>query len=246
MQKISLGTKIAPLGIQKLNCAEGSRCRAILVDPEVQVMFTAWDDDLNRRVACDEELMLRYGLKPTANYFMLVYKCNTDMNAQIVDASGSIEYIQLSANLYNDFADACTEVGQFTSLGISKVKKTAEGRDFSYLKVVPSNSAKIDAVPGLAAKLEQLCNDKDSIERCWQYIERSAAMTKEEYIAAKENTPIDSAPQIAPPSAPQIAPSAPKVSYQAPAVEDPFPPVQSDPFGGNDDPFGAAPAFDDF
>ena len=176
MLQVKIGTKVNPIGISRVNLADGSKCRAILVDPNPRVKYLAWDDRIKRRVEVNQEAVIKYNLRPYTNFYYLVAKLNTDMNSNIVSDDFVIEYLALSENVNNEFSDAINESGAFTSLLLSKVTKKSKNTDFSYVKPIPSN---IELPASLTQKLAQI--DKQSIETMWAFVDRDTSMTFADY-----------------------------------------------------------------
>lgn len=198
MEKVAIGTRVRPLGIQRLNVADGARCRVVLLDEDPRMKYIAWDDERKKRVEVDQNLVIRYGLRPMTNFYYLVAKLNTDMNGNVVGDQFVIEYLQLSENLNNDLADAISENPNFTSFMLTKVaKKGPDGQDFSHIKVTPS-SYKIDG--RLLENLNKLRAETEAIETMWSMIDRATSMTAAEYIKLREG---DDTAQIAAPAAAQ-------------------------------------------
>ena len=180
MQKVKLGTKVKPLGISRLNCAVGVKCRAILIDEDPRVKYMAYDERIRKNVEVDQELVVQFGLRPYTAYFYLVAKLNTDMNGRVVGDQFEIEYLQLSENLNNDFSDLVCEMGDFNSLAITKVSKKTEKGDFSYLNVKPSTYRELP--DEVIARIEELRSNEEAIESMWAMVDYTTSITKETYL----------------------------------------------------------------
>jgi hypothetical protein len=192
MEKVALGTKVNRLGIQRLSCAVGATCRAILLDKEACMKHVAYDESIGRTVEVDQDMVLKLGLRPYPTFYYLVAKLNTDLNGNVVGDQFTVEYIQLSENLNNEFADALREFrGVPASLALTKVKKVGDnGKDFSHIKVTASNLDPLEDNPKLAEKINQLRADGNFIDQCWKMIDATTSITKEKYfelLAAKGN-----------------------------------------------------------
>lgn len=232
MQKVKLGTKVPALGINRLMVAEGVMGRAVLIDPDPRVKYIAYDESVKRKVEVTKELMIKYGLSPSTVFFYLVGRLNTDMKGNIVSDDMVLEYVQLSENLNNEFAGTVTEMGgTFTSLAISKVKKTGnDGKDYSYLKVIPSNTPISAAIQ---QKVETLRSNPESIEAVWEMIDSTTSITPEAYeeLKMRAGTQGQSMPMIE--SAPAYAP--PAIGSAQPASLPPTPPPPAVGSGGTDE-----------
>ena len=195
MEKVQVGTKVRRLGIERTNVAEGTKCRVVLLDDCARVKHIGWDEERKKRVELTQDLVIRYGFRPMTNYYYLIAKLNTDMNGNVVGDQFVVEYLQLSENLNNDFADLIQEFGAFTSLSLSKVaKKGPQGQDYSYIKATPSNY-QLD--PTLMEAINRIKYDERAIEAMWQIVDRSTSITPEEYITLREGG--DGQPAIAAP-----------------------------------------------
>lgn len=189
MQKVKLGTKVNRLGINRLNVGEGTVCRAILLDPDPQVKYVAYDEVRKRRVEVDQDMVLKYGLRPMTTFYYLVAKLNTDQTGNVIGDKFTVEYLQLSENLNNEFADLIEEQGFPKSIQLTKVKKVGDGgKDYSYVKPIPSQKA-FEENKSLWTKINELRKNKEFINKCWQMIDMDTSMTKKQYIEllASEN-----------------------------------------------------------
>lgn len=205
MQRVKLGTKVKPLGINRLDVAEGYKCRAVLIDPDPVVKFIGWSEELKRKVELNQDLVIKYGFRPMTTYYYLVAKLNTDMNSNIVNDQFTVEYLQLSENVNNEFIDSLNEMPNFTSLSLSKVKKVAEGRDYSYIKVIPSS---VTIPQGILDQIEQIRSTEGAVESMWKLIDAQTSITPEQFerLLADPNANLNEPAQV---SAPQVA--APQV-----------------------------------
>lgn len=239
MQRVQLGSKVKPLGINRVDVAEGFQCRAILLDPDPQVAFIAWDETLKRKVEVDQDMVIKYGLRPMTTYYYLVAKLNTDMNSNIVNNQFTIEYLQLSENVNSEFVDALNEMPNFTSLKLTKIKKVAEGRDYSYIKVIPSQ---VDIPEGLMKEIEAIRSTDGAIDAMWQLINASTSIKKDQYekLLADPNAQVQGSqplqPQVAAPQVKQRPLPAPKQQVATkPATQQESPEFNGDELGLGDD-----------
>ena len=74
------------------------------------------------------------------------------------------------------------EQGIPKSLQLTKVKKSANGKDYSYIKVVPSQRGFEDN-KDLWDKINKFRNDENAVNACWAMIDADTSLTKEQYIA---------------------------------------------------------------
>lgn len=233
MQKIQLGTKVKPLGINRVDVAEGFKCRAVLLDPDPRVKFIAWSEQFKRKIEVDQEMVIKYGLRPMTTYYYLVAKLNTDMNSNIVNNQFTVEYLQLSDNVNSEFVDAIQENKNFTSLTLTKIKKMADGKDFSYIKVIPST---IDLPEGLQKELDSIRNTEGAVDAMWQLVDASTSINREQY----EKLLAESTSQV---SQPQVSVSKQKTFPQPKQNEVPLTP-QIESFSSDE--LGLGDEFDTF
>lgn len=204
MQRVKLGQQVKSLGINKANVADNCTARAILLD-DPRVKFIGWDEKRKRTVELDQEMIIQYGFRPNTNYYYLIARLNTDMKGNVVDSDFTVEFLQLSSNVNDEFATAIQEFGpSFASIVMKKVNKKGEGgRDFSYIKVTPSNQT---FFPDLMEKVQKLTEDKAAMESMWMLVDRATSISKEDYmklLAEEASQSTTSAPQIAAPQQPK-------------------------------------------
>lgn len=215
MEQVQLGTKVNRLGIQRISCAENQTCRCILIDSNPCMKHVAYDESVKRSVEVDQEMVLKYGLRPSPTFYYLVAKLNTDLNGNVVGDKFTVEYIQLSENLNNEFADALREFGGVpASLAITKVKKMGEGgKDYSYIKVTASNYDPTLDDSKLAEKIKALKENTTFIQQCWKMIDATTTISKQQYlemlVKAKDTPSVPASPSKELPSQPSYS-SAPK------------------------------------
>lgn len=187
MHKIKLGTKVQNLGINRSEVAENVLARAVLLDQDPCVKFLGWDDKRKRAVEVDQDMIIKYGFRPMTRYYYLIARLNTDMTGTIIGDKFNIEYIQMSDNQNSDFSVAVNEMGAFKSLVMQKVKKSGpDGKDFSYLKVTPSNQ---EVPAGVLDAIEKLRAQPQAIDAMWKMIDAATSLTKAQYaqLLAEEN-----------------------------------------------------------
>lgn len=189
MKKVKIGTRVNRLGINRLQVGEGCICRALLLDPDPQVKYIAYDEARKRRVEVDQDMCIKYGLRPMTTFYYLVAKLNTDQQGHVIGDKFVVEYLQLSENLNNELADLIEEQGMPKSFQLTKVKKVGEGgRDYSYVKPIPSQKD-FNENKSLWAKINELRNNSEFIAKAWQMIDMDTSMTKTQYLEllASEN-----------------------------------------------------------
>lgn len=185
MQQVPLGQKVKALGINRSNVADGQTGRAVLIDPNPRFKYIAFDDKLKRRVEVNQDMVIKYGLSPITYYFYLIARLNTDLNGNVVGTKMVVEYLQLSENVNNEFADSVRALKGFSQLILNKVaKKGNDGRDFGYIKPIPSQE---DLDPEIIQNIEKLRAEPGAIDAMWMLVDRASSITPEEYVELKEN-----------------------------------------------------------
>lgn len=219
MQRVKLGTKVNRLGINRLNVGEGTVCRAILLDADPQVKYIAYDEVRKRRVEVDQDMVLKYGLRPMTTFYYLVAKLNTDQGGNVIGDKFTVEYLQLSENLNNEFADLIEEQGFPKSIQLTKIKKTGEnGRDYSYIKPIPSQKA-FEENKSLWSKINELRKNKEFIGTCWQMIDMDTSMSKNQYIELLNAEAGQVQNALASPKTQQALPGNPQPLYEPKATD---------------------------
>lgn len=186
MEQVALGTRVNRLGISRVSVAEGSKCRVVLLDMNPCMKHVAFDDEVRRSVEVDQDMCIKYGLRPSPTFYYLVAKLNTDLAGRVIGDRFTIEYLQMSENQNNEFADAIQEQGIPKSLLLTKLKKMDDkGRDMSTIKTTPSNYDPLKEDSQLAAKIEAVRNNKELIENTWKLIDAATTISKSTYFKLK-------------------------------------------------------------
>jgi len=232
MQQVALGTKVKSLGINRSNVADGQTGRAVLIDPNPRFKYIAFDDKLKRRVEVNQDMVIKYGLSPITYYFYLIARLNTDLNGNVVGTKMVVEYIQLSENVNNEFADSVRALKGFSQLVLNKVsKKGNNGQDFGYIKPIPSQE---DLDPEIINNIEKLRQEPGAIDAMWMLVDRASSITPQEYEELKAG-----AAQL--PAGQQLQRRQVSAPSPRPQIESPSNPVPQavegfgDDFGGTDD-----------
>lgn len=186
MEKVALGTRVNRLGIPRVSVAEGSKCRVVLLDENPRMKHVAYDETIRRSVEVDQDMCIRYGLRPSPTFYYLVAKLNTDLQGRVIGDRFTVEYLQLSETQNNEFADAIDEQGIPNSLMLTKLKKTDQnGRDLSTIKVTLSKQDPLAEDANLAAKVNAVRNNTELIENSWKLIDAVTTITKDNYLKLK-------------------------------------------------------------
>lgn len=209
--------------INRSNVAEGFPGRAVLLGENcVFAKAQAYDDRIKRSIEVDQEAILKYRFdKVLTYYYILIARLNTDNRGNVVSDDVVIEYLRLSEKQWDDLTISMNEMGSFTSLLLTKVKKTGDdGRDFSYVEVKLSNYKEIPAA--VSAKVEQIVQTENLVNSIWGMVDAATTITVEMYeqklkeyyeeLAKKSGQPANA--MQAP--VPQPVPQAPTNSIQPP------------------------------
>lgn len=209
--------------INRSNVAEGFPGRAVLLGENcVFAKAQAYDDRIKRSIEVDQEAILKYRFdKVLTYYYILIARLNTDNRGNVVSDDVVIEYLRLSEKQWDNLTISMNEMGSFTSLLLTKVKKTGDdGRDFSYVEVKLSNYKEIPAA--VSAKVEQIVQTENFVNSIWGMVDAATTITVEMYeqklkeyyeeLAKKSGQPANA--MQAP--VPQPVPQAPTNSIQPP------------------------------
>lgn len=214
--------------INRSNVAEGFPGRAVLLGENcVFAKAQAYDDRIKRSIEVDQEAILKYRFdKVLTYYYILIARLNTDNRGNVVSDDVVIEYLRLSEKQWDDLTISMNEMGSFTSLLLTKVKKTGDdGRDFSYVEVKLSNYKEIPAA--VSAKVEQMVQTENFVNSIWGMVDAATTITVEMYeqklkeyyeeLAKKNGQPsnVMQAPVTTP------APAAPAIQAPSNAIQPP-------------------------
>lgn len=214
--------------INRSNVAEGFPGRAVLLGENcVFAKAQAYDDRIKRSIEVDQEAILKYRFdKVLTYYYILIARLNTDNRGNVVSDDVVIEYLRLSEKQWDDLTISMNEMGSFTSLLLTKVKKTGDdGRDFSYVEVKLSNYKEIPAA--VSAKVEQMVQTENFVNSIWGMVDAATTITVEMYeqklkeyyeeLAKKNGQPANvmQAPVTTP------APAAPAIQAPSNAIQPP-------------------------
>lgn len=261
MQHVDFGTKVKAIEVGRTQCAENVAGRAIVLDPSPAVKQCAWLEGVNakgepvkRSVELNQDEAIRFRATPRVNYYMLIARLNTDMNGNVVGDDIVVEYLQMSAKVYDDFIEACESIGNYTTIKLKKeVRKP--GDTYGYVKPIPANNVQVS--PEVLAKVEKMRNTPQFLESLWFMVDSATSITVaawQELIGKPvvpqqqqgilpgasyqqpQGIPAQPVPQPAQHFAPKPAPS---VSHNQPSA-----PTQPNDFGGDD--FAGGGFDDDF
>lgn len=184
MQKIDFGSKVKELSISRANCADNVDGRCVLIDPSPRVKQCAWltavinGKEFKRSVEVNQEEAIEFKAMPRVNYYFLIARLNTDMKGNVVGSDFVVEYLQLSSSVYNDFIEACEEVGnKFTSLKLKKVIRKP-GDTFGYVKPIPAQN--IEIPKETIAKIKALREHK-ALESLWTFVDAQTSITAKQW-----------------------------------------------------------------
>lgn len=180
--RIKQGDRLKSIAINRADVATGTVGRALLLDPQPQACYLAYDSQRKRMVFCDQEMAIKYKLSPRATYLYLIARLNTTMRGEVAGSDIVIEYLSLSDKVYEAFDDAVQEMDHVATL---KLKKEASSPTFSYVKPIPSK----EEVPEIFMKPIQEQLSKMNINQMWQMIQNNIAMSPEDYEKLVNETP---------------------------------------------------------
>lgn len=185
-QLIQFGQTVQKIGIDKFDCV--GEVKAMLINyQQPYVRCLAFDETNKCSVECTQELALKYGLNPQPYYFFIVASFSEDINKNIIgEKERSITYLRMSNNQYEQFLSLSANLDQWNGLvTINKVKKSVNGRDFSYLEAKPAsfNSPIFKGISKpLASRLKELSTDTKMLEASVKLIDIATGLTEDKYI----------------------------------------------------------------
>lgn len=191
LRKVKLGETVPAMAINRVDVADGTKGRCILLSDDwiaVSVAFTEQPTRAAYFVTRDQ--VLRYGLRATVYYVAVVARLNTDARGKVLDDSFKIEYLRLSENVYTEFADDALEMSNFQTVALQKVTRG----QFSYLKPKASNKM-VDAK--LIASVRKQLKDYD-INSLLKMALFSIAQPFQNYLEACKSAGIDPEPDEEP------------------------------------------------
>lgn len=226
--QIPLGGKMESPSINRSNVAEGFPGRAVLLGENcVFAKAQAYDDRIKRSIEVDQEAILKYRFdKVLSYYYILIARLNTDNRGNVVSDDVVIEYLRLSEKQWDDLTISMNEMGSFTSLLLTKIKKTGDdGKDFSYVEVKLSNYKEIPQA--VFAKVEQMVQTENFVNSIWGMVDAATTITVDMYeqklkeyyeeLAKKSGQPTNTMQA----SVPQPVPQAPVIQAPTNSIQPP-------------------------
>ena len=180
--QIPLGGRMANPTVNRSNVAEGFPGRALMLGPEcIYAKALYYDERIKRSVEVDQEAILKYRFdKVLTYYYILIARLNTDNRSEVVSDDIVLEYLRLSEGQYETLCTEINEVGNFSSLILTKIKKVGQdGKDFSYTEVKVSNYNRIPE--GAKAKVEKMVATPNFVQNIWEMVDASTSITVDMY-----------------------------------------------------------------
>lgn len=208
--QIPLGGRMANPTVNRSNVAEGFPGRALMLGPEcIYAKALYYDERIKRSVEVDQEAILKYRFdKVITYYYILIARLNTDNRSEVVSDDIVLEYLRLSEGQYETLCTEINEVGNFSSLILTKIKKTGnDGKDYSYTEVKVSNYNRIPE--GAKAKVEKMVATPNFVQNIWEMVDASTSITVDMY-EQKLNEYFKEQAAKAGQAAPQQMPMAPQ------------------------------------
>lgn len=180
--RIPLGGRMANPTVNRSNVAEGFPGRAIMLGPDcIYAKALYYDERIKRSVEVDQESILKYRFdKVLTYYYILIARLNTDNRSEVVSDDIVLEYLRLSEAQYETLCTEINEVGNFSSLILTKIKKVGQdGKDFSYTEVKVSNYNRIPE--SAKAKVDKMVATPNFVQNIWEMVDASTSITVEMY-----------------------------------------------------------------
>lgn len=182
MERIDFGMRSKAISIQRANCADNVMGRAILIDPNPAVKHIAWltankqdGTEIKRGVEVDQTQAIALKTIPRTTYFFLIARLNTDLRGNVVGDDITVEYLQLSSNVYEEFCDSAKELKDFSHITLTK-KVRKPGDTYGYIK--PSASQQ-DIPKSVVDKVNMMRNQEGFVAAMWQMVDMDSSMTLE-------------------------------------------------------------------
>ena len=186
-QLIGFGDTIQKDGIDKFDCAEGTKVKAMFINYQKPYACTmAFDETIKRYVECDKEMVIKYGLNPSPRYVFLVAKLTTDMNGKILgEQEEKVTYLSMSNKQYEHFVESSYNLGGWDGfVTLTKVKQKGNNTDYSYIDAMPasSNAQGFDQISQvLMARLNQLATDENLLIGSLRLVNQAMGLNKQQY-----------------------------------------------------------------
>lgn len=180
--RIPLGGRMANPTVNRSNVAEGFPGRAIMLGPDcIYAKALYYDERIKRSVEVDQESILKYRFdKVLTYYYILIARLNTDNRSEVVSDDIVLEYLRLSEAQYETLCTEINEVGNFSSLILTKIKKVGQdGKDFSYTEVKVSNYNRIPE--SAKVKVDKMVATPNFVQNIWEMVDASTSITIEMY-----------------------------------------------------------------
>lgn len=177
--KVSLGQTIPSPSINRVDVADGTKGRCILISPDWYAVSIAYTETPKRGAYfVDQDKVLKYSLNARVYYVAVVARLNTGAKGDVLDDSFRIEYLRLSEDVYNEFANDALELENFDTVALTKVTKG----QFSYVKPKASSRAQDrKIIESVRSKLKSF-----DIDALFQLTLISLARPFDEYLKALE------------------------------------------------------------
>lgn len=184
MENISFGERAKSATIDRANCADNVIGRAILLDPNPAVKNIAWvstfkgDTEIKRGVEVTQEQAVELRVIPRVTYFFLIARLNTDMKGNVFGDDIKVEYLQLSANVYEDFCDSAQEMRGFTSIVLKK-KVRKPGDTYGFIQ--PSASQQ-EVPKSILEKVQKMRDTEGLLPAMWNMVDMASSITYKEWL----------------------------------------------------------------
>lgn len=207
--KVPLGTTSQTKLIARSDVAEGTTGRLVPLYNDVVCVGCFFSENPKGVFLCTQEEALSIGQSPRYYYVIPGFRLNTDSKGVVKegDTSLKLEYLRLSETQYDKVAMAFSEQESITSFALTKVRKSAEGRDFSYVEPTVSNKKLPQSVLDKIDEVRKSLNE----DQIWKFIISDIARPFKDYLRAINGE-----------GTPAIAERQPQSSLQSPTIRETF------------------------
>lgn len=159
--------------IQKSQLNSGQTGLAVFLDSDPVVLDSAWSPSVKRYVDVESQEFFNKHKEdlqnPKTRYYFLVARFDIDANKQVIASSFRLEYLDLGGGTYKDFCDATVAQPNYNCAYLTKVEKTLNGKNISYIKPYPSF---IQLPADADARVSPIKNDKNEVTNLWKEFQK--------------------------------------------------------------------------
>lgn len=158
--------------VQKCTLNSGQKGAVFFLEKNPVVIDSSWSPTVKRLVDIESAAFYNahatdFNRQPSRRYYFLVARFDMDnsLQPQILFNTFRLEYLDLAEGTYKDFCDASVAQQGFNGAILTKVDKSVNGKNMSYIKPYPST---ITLSQEVSAKVSQIVNDPNELQHLWE------------------------------------------------------------------------------